>query len=341
MREPLFLRQNKDKWKEYEALLEGSAQDTDPDRLAELYLQLTDDIAYARTFYPNSKVVRYLNSLGVRTHLAVYRNKKEARSRLLTFWIDEMPLLMLRAHRYVLYAFLVFVFGLLLGVLSTVNRSTYFEGFFGEYYTRMTEENIRKGEPTGVYNREDPMPMFIRIAINNIAVSFRVFAAGLLFGFGALLGIPDLVSGVFQTGVMVGVFFANFWIKGQAHAIPIVWIHGTLELSAIVIAGGAGLMMGLKILFPGTHSRLHALQQGAADGVKIVFGLTPVFLVAAFLEGFVTRHSGMPPLMLWSIILLSAAFVLGYYIVYPLLYLHKSQSYANAQSGPFSKTRPR
>ena len=80
MREPAFLRQNRDKWLEYERLLFGEeAHQTDPDHLANLYIQLTDDLAYARTHYPRSRTHRYLNGLAARTHLLIYKEKRDTK----------------------------------------------------------------------------------------------------------------------------------------------------------------------------------------------------------------------------------------------------------------------
>ncbi|HVS96069.1 MAG TPA: stage II sporulation protein M, partial [Puia sp.] len=89
-------------------------------------------------------------------------------------------------------------------------------------------------------------------------------------------------------------------------------------ISAIIIAGASGLVLGNSILFPGTHKRLHSLKRGGKDGVKLMIGLVPIFIVAAFLEGFVTRYSTMPIWLSISILLLSLCFVVWYFIVYPI-----------------------
>lgn len=96
-----------------------------------------------------------------------------------------------------------------------------------------------------------------------------------------------------------------------------IWIHGTLEISAIVLAGGAGLVMARGLLFPGTYSRAEAFRQSARDGLKLAVGLVPIFVVAGFLEGFVTRHTEMPVAASLAIIGGSAAFMGWYFIVYP------------------------
>ena len=96
MREPAFLRKNKEKWQEYEQTLFGAGKSAiDPDRLGKLYIQLIDDLAYARTFYPKSQTVRYLNGLAARTHLLIYENRKPDKNRLYHFFAEELPLIYL------------------------------------------------------------------------------------------------------------------------------------------------------------------------------------------------------------------------------------------------------
>jgi len=118
---------------------------------------------------------------------------------------------------------------------------------------------------------------------------------------------------------MLGAFQYYFFTKGLGwQSILVIWIHGTLEIASIIIAGGAGLVLGNSILFPGTHRRLHSLRRGAKDGVKLMIGLVPVFIVAAFLEGFVTRYSTMPLWLSLAILLASFSFIIWYFVIYPI-----------------------
>jgi uncharacterized membrane protein SpoIIM required for sporulation len=175
----------------------------------------------------------------------------------------------------------------------------------------MTNENIEKGDPFGVYKSADPIMMFLGIAVNNIYVSFRVFVMGLLWGVGTIYGL-------FYNGVMLGSFEYYFFDKGLGGAsILVVFIHGTLEISAIIIAGAAGLVLGNSILFPRTFTRIQSMIMGAKDGIKIIIGLMPVFLAAAFLEGFITRHTDMPVWLSLFILIASLSFIIYYFVIYP------------------------
>ncbi|MEM6805310.1 MAG: stage II sporulation protein M, partial [Bacteroidota bacterium] len=283
-----------------------------PDQLAELYVQLTDDLAYARTFYPQSKTVKYLNGLAARTHLAIYKNKKEKKNRLLSFWTEELPLIYRSTHKYMLYSMVLFTFTFLVGFIATLETDDFARAVLGNGYVEMTLKNIEKGDPMGVYKDDPSFPMFVQISLNNIRVSFFAFVMGIFISFGTMYIL-------FQNGIMVGVFFAFFHTRGLIwEALPVIYIHGTLELSAIVIAGGAGFLLGNSILFPGTFTRKESIQAAAKKGIKIMVGLIPVFLMAGWLESYITRLTEMPLLVKLLIILVSLAFILGYYVFYPI-----------------------
>lgn len=329
MREPAFLRQDKDKWLEYERQIfnQDGLGEVDADRLAELYLQLTNDLAYARTFYPQSKIIKYLNGLAAKTHITIYKNKKEKKERFLTFWRDELPLLYADAHKYMLYAGLIFTLSFFIGLLSVLREEDFARVILGDAYVNMTIENIRNGEPLGVYGSMPQAEMFLFIMFNNVWVMLQIFAAGLFFGVGTITGIPGRVAGIMYTGIMVGAFlgffhqYNLFW-----EALPIVYIHGTLELWTVVVAGAAGMGMGYKILFPGTFSRIQALQQGANHGIKMMMGTVPVIIIAAFLESFVTRLTQMHIGIKLGIILFSLLFIVFYYIWYPIRVKRKTNT---------------
>jgi hypothetical protein len=97
-----------------------------------------------------------------------------------------------------------------------------------------------------------------------------------------------------------------------------VLIHGTLELWSIIVSCSAGVILGMGFLFPGTLKRMESLKRAAKDGVKITIGVLPVFIVAAFFEGFVTRYYKMHWLFSSLILFTSATFIIWYFIVYPI-----------------------
>lgn len=316
MREPAFLKRNKEKWKDFEQKLK-KVDDLSPDEQAEIFTELTDDLAYVRTFYPQSKTAKYVNQMAVKVHQSIYKNKKERKSRILGFWKEELPLLFYEYRKTLFISFLVFTIAIIIGAVSSANDGTFVRLILGDHYVNMTLENIDKGDPLAVYKSPDQVGMFMHITINNIMVSFYAMIWGLVI---ATVGTGFILL---KNGIMVGSFFTFLIQQGVGkEAFLTVMIHGTLELSAIVIAGCAGFIIGNSILFPGTHTRLKSFTTGARKAIKISVGLVPIFIVAGFLESFVTRHYQFNWLVNLIIIVLSAIFVIWYFVLYPI-YLTK------------------
>ena len=133
---------------------------------------------------------------------------------------------------------------------------------------------------------------------------------------------------------MLGCFQYLFFSQGLGwQSVMVIWIHGTLEISSVVIASCAGLILGFGWLFPGTYTRRESFLKSAKDAMKICVSLVPFFIVAAFFESYITRlmsntfqkdshNIGLPVPV--SIIILAGSFffVLWYFVLYPIQ-LHK------------------
>ncbi len=306
MREGQFIKRNLERWRSYQEPTD------DPDEIARHFTYLVDDLSYAKTFYPKSNTIRYINSMAANIYLSIYKNKKEKGNRFITFWTTEVPQAVRRNHRIFLFAFLFFLSFILIGVFSAYLDQTFVRAVLGDGYVDMTEQNIASGHPFNVYANENELVMFLYIAFNNIRVAFLTFFFGITAGLGT-------VYFLFRNGLMVGVFEYMFFHHNLGfQSVLVIFVHGTLELSSIVIAGAAGLMLGNAMLFPKTYTRMQSLKAAAKDSIKIMISLVPIFIVAAFFEGFVTRHTGMPVWASISILLLSASFITWYYVIYPI-----------------------
>jgi uncharacterized membrane protein SpoIIM required for sporulation len=127
---------------------------------------------------------------------------------------------------------------------------------------------------------------------------------------------------------MLGCFQYFFYEQGLLReSFLAIWIHGTLEISAVIVAGAAGIAMGNGWLFPGTYTRTESFKRSARRGAKIIVGTIPIFVIAGFLESFVTRHTGLHDGIRLTIIGLSLFFVIFYYLYYPW----KINKYLNPQ----------
>lgn len=306
MREALFVKQNSGKWKSYEQL-----KTSNPDELAERFIDITNDLAYAKTFYPKSKTTVYLNGLASILHQSIYKNKKEKANRFAIFWKYELPVLFFTYRRQLLYSLIFFAVSCAIGVLSAKYDDAFVRLIMGDSYVNMTNENIAKGDPFGVYKQQGQVSMFLQIAANNIYVSLLMFVSGIFISIGPVFML-------LRNGIMLGSFQYFFFSKGLgAASVLVIWIHGTLEISAIVMAGAAGLVLGQGLLFPKTYTRLQAFKNSAKDGTKMALGIVPILIVAAFFEGFITRHTNMPLWLSIGILGGSFIFIIWYVVIYP------------------------
>ena len=326
MREAAFVRQNKEKWIAFEKAMTASLQ-LPPDQLASYYTQLTNDLAYAQTYFPESKTLVYLNSLASQAHQNIYVNKQESGNRILDFWRRDFPLFFVKYHSLLLFTFLFFLIATGIGAVSALNDESFVRLILGDAYVNETIRNIEKGEPTAIYKSGSMVGSFLGITINNIRVAFLAFAFGVMFSVGTLYIL-------FSNGVMLGAFMTFFYTKGVLfEASKAVWLHGTIEISVIIIAGCAGMVMGNSILFPKTYSRRISFMRGAKDGLKIVVSTIPFFIIAGFIEGFITRYANMPELLAFTIIFGSLALILGYYVVHPI-WLHTNSKDNDVEKVP-------
>jgi uncharacterized membrane protein SpoIIM required for sporulation len=319
MKEAVFVRQNRGKWKRYEDCLKNIEKQS-PDSLADIYIDIVNDLSFAQSHYPNSRIYFYLNSLSIKLHQFINRKKKEKISRIFTYWKKEAPMVMFQARKAFLYSFLIFAVSVLIGVFSTATDEDFPRLILGDHYVDMTLRNIDTDDPMAVYKDTHAGAMFWGITINNVRVSFYIFIAGI---FTSVSTAYILI----KNGIMLGCFQYFFYKHGLlGEAFLTIWIHGTLEISAIIVAGAAGITMGNGWLFPKTYSRINSFRQSARIGLKIVVGTIPIFIIAGFLESFVTRHTELPDFIRLAIILLSLAFVIFYYIVYPRMIIKKQES---------------
>ncbi len=318
MREAAFVKQNKDKWLKFENVLRNNIS-LSPDELSNLYIEVTDHLSYAHTFYPGSTTLKYLNSLSVLAHQKIYKSKRESRNRLITFYTKEFPLFFAQYHKQLLVSFITFVLFSIIGAYSAATDGDFVRIIMGDYYVNMTLSNMEKGDPMAVYKKMGEMEMFLGITINNIRVALNAFVFGIFFSVGTLFILM-------RNGIMLGSFQYFFIEHGYFwESVRTIWIHGTIEISVIIVAGCGGLVLGNSILFPGTYTRLQSFMRGAKDGLKIVVSTLPFFIIAGFLEGFVTRHTQMPDVLAILILSGSLFLILYYYVFYPIKLKKKSE----------------
>lgn len=318
MKESAFIKQNQKKWKQFEEDLSNKTDD--PGKISKLFVQITDDLSFARTFYKNRSVRVYLNGVAQVLFNDIYKKKKIRKGEFLHFWKTDLPLQFYHARRAFLISTITFLLFALMGAYSCSQDETFARSILGDQYVNMTLENIEKGDPMAIYKQDNVFGMFFRITTNNILVALRTF----IFGVFASIGTMAILL---YNGVMVGTFQYFFVESGNfKESFLTIWQHGTIEISSIVIAGGAGLYLGKGLIFPGTLKRSHSFRLSAQRGVKIMLGLIPLFIIAGFIETFITRYTEVPDIIRILVILFSFAFIIGYFCIYPrYVYKHATK----------------
>ena len=289
MKESEFIDQNKDKWLHFERVIKQS--DSNPDELSDVFIQVTDDLSHSRSNYKNRSVRVYLNDLAGMIFDKLGKRKRLSFEVIKDFYLKEIPQLMYLARREMLISFLVFIVSMAIGIYSSIKNPQFAALVLGPDYVAMTQANIAKGEAMAVYTGGTGMEGFLRILLNNARIDVMMLGFGLVFSVGALFIL-------IRNGIMVGVF-QYFFVEhgGFKDSILTIWLHGTIEITTIGLMGGVALLAGKGLLFPGNYTRYQSFRLSAGNAGKLLLMVLPFTFIAAVIEGFITRMTGMPDII--------------------------------------------
>lgn len=281
-----FIQHNREDWHQLEQMIESfnknRAKPTSQviETFDHLYQKTTQNLSYSQTFFPDAEVTEHLNQLVSRAHNVIYQTEHSSWKQLKSFVLEKFVGLLIEQWRPIIIAALLFSLGGLAGFL-TVSQ----DPFHLEILLPGTLSNILPPEELAANTRLehiDGAMMSADIMTNNIQVAILAFASGITFG---LLTIYLLI----YNGLFLGALAGLFWHSGSSY---IFWAyiapHGVIELLAIFIAGGAGLLMGYKLLVPGQLKRSVQLKYHALRSVQLLLGTIPLFIIAGIIEGFIT-----------------------------------------------------
>jgi uncharacterized membrane protein SpoIIM required for sporulation len=280
-----FIQKHQPTWKRLESLIE-LAKDRritkeDLDELGHTYRQVSAHLAYAQTYFPEHPVTRHLNALTARGHQAVYAaSSKSDGIQMVRFFSTGFPALFHERALFFLIALLVFAAGGLWAFGATLVDERNALVFLPPEMV----EGIDPQAATDMENREqwDHAVMSGFLMQNNIKVAFLCFALGALLGVGTLWVL-------FINGMLIGALAALFHRAGESYGFwALIWPHGVLELTAIFIAGAAGLSLAWAFWVPGELTRVESFKREAKVTGQLVVGVIPLFVIAAFIEGFIT-----------------------------------------------------
>lgn len=310
MRELIFLQRNEKNWTELEEFLKGDGP-KDPDKLSSLYIKLNDDLSYARTFYPESNIIDYLNGLSVQLHKEIYKNKKVSRNRFIEFFKTDFPESIYHLRWYNLITLVSFLLSIGIGWLSASIDTNFTRLMMGNAYVETTLENIANGKAMNIYGQTVEGVMFFQIAANNLYVLILYFLLGLIFGLGS-------IAMLFRFGIVIGSFFQFMYTEGVfAETMIALWMHGVIEITCAIVASAAGARWGMSYIFPGTYTRGESFNIASKQAFKTLLGLLPLIVIAAFIESYITRHYTFNIPLSLLIIVLTLLFVAFYLVYYP------------------------
>lgn len=254
--------------------------------LIRLYRETAADLARLRTLQADPQEIAYVNRLVAASHGLVYRGVGREAGGLLRFFLVEYPRLVRQTWAFSLASLLI---GVAFAGMSyvTVQRSPevvtdIMGGADAEFVDHRTGDDIR-----GRFQTMSSPVLSSFVTTNNIRVALLAFALGITFGLGTVyvLAVNGVMLGGFAGAYARSGVGTDFWVT--------VMPHGALELSAIVVAGGSGLLLGYSLWCPGDRSRRLALRESAVVAMKLAVGLVPAFIVAGLIEGFVTPSQDM------------------------------------------------
>lgn len=274
--------------------------------LGQLYRSATSDLAVARRDFAGHRVADYLNALVARAHAAVYQGRAARRRGLVDFFARSFPRTFRATWGYTLAAFLMFLLPALASFAVAYRDPAAGAALFPGIEDRL--QDIRDKREWWKELNDSNAAGASMIMTNNIRVTFLAFAGGILLGLFTLYLLA-------QNGLMLGVvagaaqslgFAVNLW--------GFVAAHGTLELSAIFIAGGAGMQLGWALVRPGLLTRRTALVLAARRAALLLLGCVPILVIAGTIEGFLSP-SDLPLGVKLAVSLLSGLLLYGYLLL--------------------------
>ncbi len=253
------------------------------------YRRICQGLALASDRHYSPELVDRLNQLALRGHHALYRNRRRQSQRVLEFVIADFPRLVRQEWRLVAAAALLF-FGPLLGLIAVLQAFPEFVHYLlapeqiANFHAMYDPANRR----LGTREADSSLMMFGFYIWNNVRIGFQTFAGGLLAGVGSIwfLGANGIVIGAVAGYLTQVGYTETFW--------SFVAGHSSLELLAIVLAGAAGLRLGLAVIAPGNLTRRSALVAAARPAVRIMYGAALMFFAAAFVEAFWSPLTEIP-----------------------------------------------
>ncbi|QRG65604.1 stage II sporulation protein M [Brevibacillus choshinensis] len=279
-----FWHRHKSAWAELEQLVERFTRQPrkinadEINRLTLLYKKTSAHLAYIRTFHPTDEVTLYLNLLVSRAHNLTYRQQGSSWYQLKHFFGHHLVQLVQQRMGFVAVAALLFLIGGAAGFAAVLVDP------LNVYYVlpQGMAEQINPAQLGEGHESVNSPVLSTMIMTNNIKVAMLAFVGGIT------LGILPIYLLLFN-GLLVGALAGVYALAGSSYAFwAYILPHGVIELTAIFLAGGAGLHMGYRLLVPGRYNRKHQFLIAAKQSAQLLLATLPLFVVAGLIEGYIT-----------------------------------------------------
>ncbi|QYG92530.1 stage II sporulation protein M [Iamia sp. SCSIO 61187] len=256
------------------------------DELLRRYQEVTLHLSQARTTYRDAALTRRLSTVVAASHAAVHGARVARLATIRRFLVDSFPAAVWTCRRQLLASSILFWgTGIVLALVFWAAPDRIDLVIPDSYQETYAEEDF-----VSYYSENPSIVFFSAVTTNNIQVSV------LAYGLGALAVFPGALV-LFENGAALGMIAGLFLQRGEFWSVFMVYVlpHGLLELTAITVAGAAGLRVGWTLFAPGDRSRPVALGEEGRRSVTIVLGTVMAFVVAGLVEGFVTGAPAIPP----------------------------------------------
>ncbi len=295
-----FLHSRKAEWQALSDLLDKAEKNgsqlspAEINDLGRLYRATSSDLALAQRDYPRQRVTQYLNQIVARGHSVLYRHQPVGLKRVLAFILSGFPRVYRQNAWFTLAATLFFLIPAISAGLATGLRPDNARWALPAAVQPLIQQIENRQLWTNIPIEERPYSATF-IMRNNIQVAF------LAFGGGVLAGLPSLYVLAENGLILGGLLGLTFHYGIGPDLLTFVVGHGFLELTVIMIAGGAGLRLGWAVLRPGFLRRGDALRQAASQAVWLVLGCIPLLMIAGTIEGFISPAAGIPWEAKWAV----------------------------------------
>jgi len=281
-----FIQKNREDWEKLDLLFKKRKRSfEESEELGRLYLKTTEDLSFSQTHFSSSNINQYLNNLIYKCHFIFYKQKKSNLLKLINFFGKELPSIFYTLRYTILLSLMILILSSGTAFFLVRNNVELAEIFVDSNTYEMILTDL---ETRNQFSNFDNIPKELRVPIslyiwfNNSKVALYAFVLGITLGLGTIFILT-------MNGLMLGTLMSIYFMNGHfTDFISLILVHGSIELTAIFISGGAGFFLASAILIPQREKRIEKIKKNAMTAFKCIIGVVILLLWAGLIEGLVT-----------------------------------------------------